>query len=60
MRESLYGALAECFAYLQEDDQAGKYTQLMMKEIEDLNEEDRARDASGGNVQVQYNARGLI
>ena len=37
-----------------------KYTQLMMKEIEDLNEEDRARDASGGNVQVQYNARGLI
>ena len=56
----LYGALAEIFAYLQEDDQAGKYTQLMMKEIEDLNEEDRARDASGGNVQMQYNARGLI
>ena len=59
-RIALYGALAECFAYLQEDDQAGKYTQLMMKEIEDLNDEDRARDASGGNVQVQYNARGLI
>ncbi len=59
-RIALYGALAECFAYLQEDDQAGKYTQLMMKEIEELNEEDRARDASGGNVQVQYNARGLI
>ena len=59
-RVALYGALAECFAYLQEDDQAGKYTQLMMKEIEDLNEEDRTRDASGGNVQVQYNARGLI
>ena len=59
-RIALYGALAECFAYLQEDDQAGKYTQLMMKEIEELNEEDRIRDASGGNVQVQYNARGLI
>ena len=59
-RIALYGALAECFAYLQEDDQAGKYTQLMMKEIEELNEEDRTRDASGGNVQVQYNARGLI
>ena len=59
-RIALYGALAECFAYLQEDDQAGKFTQLMMKEIEELNEEDRTRDASGGNVQVQYNARGLI
>ena len=59
-RIALYGALAECFAYLQEDDQAGKYTQLMMKEIEELNEEDRVRDSSGGNVQVQYNARGLI
>ena len=59
-RIALYGALAECFAYLQEDDQAGKYIQLMMKEIEELNEEDRTRDASGGNVQVQYNARGLI
>ena len=59
-RIALYGALAECFAYLQEDDQAGKYTQLMMKEIEELNEEDRTRDASGGNVQVQYNARGLL
>ena len=32
----------------------------MMKEIEELNEEDRTRDASGGNVQVQYNARGLL
>ena len=59
-RIALYGALAECFAYLQEDDQAGKYTQLMMKEIEELNEEDRIRDSSGGNVQVQYNARGLL
>ena len=56
----LYGALAECFAYLQEDDQAGKYIQLMMKEIEELNEEDRMRDASGGNIQTQYTANGLI
>ena len=59
-RIALYGALAECFAYLQEDDQAGKYIQLMMKEIEELNEEDRVRDSSGGNVQVQYTARGLL
>ena len=56
----LYGALAQCFAYLQEDDQSGKYLQLMQKEIDDLNDEDRMRDSSGGNVQVQYTARGLI
>ena len=56
----LYGALAQCFAYLQEDDQSGKYLQLMQKEIDDLNNEDRIRDSSGGNVQVQYSARGLI
>ena len=57
---ALYGALAECFAYLQEDDQAGKYTQLMQQEIAELNEEDRMRDSSGGNVQTQYTANGLI
>ena len=57
---ALYGALAECFAYLQEDDQAGKYTQLMQQEIAELNEEDRMRDSSGGNIQTQYTANGLI
>ena len=57
---ALYGALGECFAYLQEDDQAGKYIQLMMKEIEELNDEDRMRDSSGGNIQTQYTANGLI
>ena len=57
---ALYGALGECFAYLQEDDQAGKYIQLMMKEVEELNDEDRMRDASGGNIQTQYTANGLI
>ena len=56
----LMGALAEVFAYLQEDDQAAKYLQLFQKEIDDLNNEDRMRDASGGNVQVQYTANGLI
>ena len=56
----LMGALAECFAYLQEDDQSQKYLQLMQKEVTDLNDEDRQRDASGGNVQVQYTANGLL
>ena len=57
---ALMGALGEVFAYLQEDDQAGKYIQLFNKEIQDLNDEDRQRDSSGGNVQVQYTANGLI
>ena len=56
----LMGALGEVFAYLQEDDQAAKYLQLMASEIDNLNNEDRVRDASGGNVQTQYTANGLI
>ena len=56
----LMGALGECFAYLQEDDQSQKYFNLFTKEIADLNDEDRMRDASGGNVQTQYTAYGLI
>ena len=56
----LMGALAEVFAYLQEDDQAAKYLQLFEKEIAELNDEDRMRDSSGGNIQTQYTARGLI
>ena len=56
----LMGALGECFAYLQEDDQSQKYFNLFTKEIADLNDEDRMRDASGGNIQTQYTAYGLI
>ena len=55
-----YGALAEVFSYLQEDDQVAKYTQLFEREIADLNEEDRMQNASGGNVQMNFNGRGLI
>ena len=57
---ALMGALGEVFAYLQEDDQSQKYFELFNKEIADLNNEDRVRDASGGNVQTQYTANGLI
>lgn len=55
-----YGALAEVFSYLQEDDQVAKYTQLFDREIADLNNEDQQRNASGGNVQMNFNGRGLI
>lgn len=55
-----YGALAEVFSYLQEDDQVAKYTQLFEREILDLNVEDQKRHASGGNIQMNFDGRGLI
>ena len=59
-RVVLFGALQEAFTYLQEEDQAAKYLQLFFQEIEELNAEDKMRNASGGNVQVNFNGRGLI
>ena len=56
----LFGALAELFSFVQEDDQAAKYLQLFMSEIAELNDEDARRTASGGNLQVNFNGRGLI
>ena len=56
----LMGALAEVFFYLQEDDQAQKYAALFVQEIDELNKEDQMRNASGGNVQYNFNGRGLI
>lgn len=56
----LFGALGEVFAYLQEDDQAQKYGQLFYQEIAEVNKEDDQRNASGGNLQVNFNGRGLI
>ena len=59
-RVLLMGALAEVFAYVQEDDQAQKYLQVYKSEIAELNDEDAKRNASGGNLQVNFNGRGLI
>jgi len=56
----LFGALAELFSFVQEDDQAAKYLQLFISEIAELNDEDARRTASGGNIQVNFNGRGLI
>lgn len=56
----LMGALAECFMFLQDDLQARKYGEVFVQEIEELNDEDTKRNASGGNVQVHFNGRGLI
>lgn len=56
----LNGALAEAFAYLQDDEQAQKYMAMFMSEIDELNNEDNKRNASGGNLQMSYSAGGLI
>lgn len=56
----LMGALAEAFAYLQDDDQAQKYLAMFISEIDELNDEDNKRNASGGNLQMSYSAGGLI
>jgi hypothetical protein len=59
-RVLLYGALAECFSFLQDDDQMQKYMVMFQNEIQELNDEDAKRNASGGNIQVHFNGRGLI
>ena len=56
----LYGALVEIFAYVGDDDQAAKYKLMFDNEIQELNDEDAKRNSSGGNVQVNFNGRGLI
>ena len=56
----LMGALAEVFFYLQENEEAQKYAALFTQEIQELNVEDQMRNSSGGNVQVNFNGRGLI
>jgi len=56
----LMGALAEVFFYLQENEEAQKYGALFAAEINELNKEDQMRNASGGNVQMNFNGRGLI
>ena len=59
-RVLLMGALAEIFSFTQEDDQAQKYGSLFLSEIKELNDEDAMRNASGGNLQINFNGRGLI
>lgn len=56
----LMGALAEVFAFLQEDEQTQKYAQMFMQEIDELNNEDKKRNARGGNIQINFSGGGLI
>ena len=56
----LFGALAEAFAYLQEDTMQQKYSQMFVDQINLINREETMRKALGGNVQTTFNGRGLI
>ena len=56
----IYGALAQIFAYTQDDVQASKYDKLFYGEIRELNSEDKQRQTSGGNVQMNFNGRGML
>ena len=52
----LFGALAELFAYVGEEDMLGKYIAIFQQEIEELNNEERRRITLGGNVKINYNS----
>jgi hypothetical protein len=59
-RVLLFGALHRVFDYLQEEDQSGKYFQRFMLAINELNEEETRRKASGGNVKINYTDFGFL
>ncbi len=59
-RVILMGGLAEVFFYLQENEEAQKYAALFTQEMSELNKEEMMLRSSGGNVQVNFNGRGLI
>ena len=56
----LFGALWHAFDFLGDEADAQKYQQKFLTALTELNQEDKDRMASGGNVQVNFNGRGLI
>lgn len=56
----IYGALLEMFLYLDENQDLEKYVNWFVSEIEELNQEEKMRKATGGSIQISYNGRGLI
>lgn len=56
----LFGALSYCGKFLQDSEMAGANEQQYQAEIKAVNMEEKLRKASGGNVQMHFNGRGLI
>ena len=57
VRILLFGALYQCFDYLADHEMKGNFFEKFAKTIEELNEEEKKRTASGGNVQVNYSSQ---
>jgi hypothetical protein len=53
----LFGALYQCFDYLADDVQSAKYKQKFMESIQELNQEEKERKSSGGNIQMHFNSQ---
>ena len=56
----LFGALWHVYNYLESHQEAQVWADKFQLEIQSLNSEERMRRASGGNIQVSYEGRGLI
>lgn len=56
----IWGALIHIGAYLKDDEMLLKYTKMFTENIASLNKEEKFRRALGGNVQMNFDSRGLI
>lgn len=59
-RVLVFGALHRIYDYLQEDDQSQKYMVRFETSIQELNNEEKQRTSSGGNISVNYSGSGII
>lgn len=53
----LFGALQQCFDYLDDDVQSNKYKMKFIEAIEELNKAEKTLRASGGNIQMHFNSQ---
>jgi hypothetical protein len=53
----LFGALEQCFDYLDDTIQSQRYKAKFLEAIEELNREEKLRKTSGGNTQIHFNSQ---
>lgn len=53
----LFGAIQQCYDYLNDDVQAQKYRMKFAEAIQEINDEENQRRASGGNIQMHFNSQ---
>lgn len=56
----LYGTLREAYIYLQDEQRAAAYDQLLRTQIEEINDEDKRSRVSGGIVTTHFDGHGLL